>query len=78
MQVRVYARSKGNDTSFIMYNRVFNPSVTKEIRLYGLNDDDIFDVEENASSRIKTPHHWWQRYDTFDIKGNVETSIVRS
>jgi Omp85 superfamily domain/Calcineurin-like phosphoesterase len=75
LQVRVYALSRGNDTSFIMYNRVFTPSVTSEIRLYGLNNDDIFDVEENASSRIKLRIIGGKGYDTFDIKGNIETLL---
>lgn len=71
LQVRVYRRERGNDTSFIMYNRVFDPSVTKEIRLYGLNDDDVFDVEATAASRIKLRIIGGNGNDTFDIKGNV-------
>ena len=75
LQVRVYAISRGSDTSFIMYSRIFNPSVTHEIRLYGLNDDDIFDVEENAASRIKLRIIGGKGYDTFDIKGKIETLL---
>jgi hypothetical protein len=36
LQVRMYARAEGNDTSFMMYDRIFEPSNTREIRLYGL------------------------------------------
>jgi hypothetical protein len=75
LQVRVYARAKGNDTSFIMYNRVFHRSETKEIRLYGLNDDDIFDIDENVSSKIKIRIIGGKGNDTFDIKGHVETLL---
>ena len=75
LQVRVYAITRGNDTSFIMYNRIFNPSITNEIRLYGLNDDDIFDVEENATSRIKLRIIGGKGYDTFDIRGKMETYL---
>ncbi len=75
LQVRVYAREKGNDTSLIMYNRVFNPSVTKEIRLFGLNDDDVFDIDTTASSRIKLRIIGGQGNDTFDIRGKVENLL---
>ncbi|MEP6699663.1 MAG: metallophosphoesterase [Bacteroidota bacterium] len=71
LQVRVYERARGNDTSFIMFDRVFDASVTKEIRLFGLNDDDLFDIEENASSRIKLRIIGGKGNDTFDIRGHV-------
>ncbi len=75
LQVKVYALSRSNDTNFIMYNRIFDPSVTNEIRLYGLNNDDIFEVEENVHSRIKIRIIGGKGYDTFDIKGNVESLL---
>lgn len=75
LQVRVYAISKSNDTSFVMYNRIFNPSVTGEIRLYGLNDDDVFNIEENAKSRIKIRIIGGKGNDTFDIRGHVEALL---
>ncbi len=75
LQVRVYARSKGNDTSFIMYDRIFLPSVTREIHLFGLNDDDLFDIEENAKSRIKIRIIGGKGNDTFDIRGQVENLL---
>ncbi|MGQ0737969.1 MAG: metallophosphoesterase [Bacteroidota bacterium] len=75
LQVRVYVKSKGNDTSFIMYDRVFDPSVTKEIRLYGLHDEDVFEIEASASSRIKLRIIGGRGMDTFDLKGNVEALL---
>ncbi|HUM96862.1 MAG TPA: metallophosphoesterase [Chitinophagaceae bacterium] len=77
LQVRVYAR-KGGDTSFIMYSRIFYPSVTKEIRLFGLNDDDIFEVEDNAKSVIKIRIIGGKGNDTFDLKGSVESLLYDS
>jgi hypothetical protein len=71
LQVRVYARERGNDTSFIMYDRIFDPSVTKEIRLFGLNDDDLFDIDSTASSRIKLRIIGGKGNDTFDVRGHV-------
>jgi len=75
LQIRVYALQKGKDTSFIMFDRVFDASVTHEIRLYGLNDEDVFDIEENASSRIKLRLIGGRGNDTFDIRGNVENLL---
>ena len=71
LQVRVYARAAGNDTSFVMYNRVFQPSVTREIRLYGLNGNDLFEIDKEADSRIKIRIIGGRGNDTFNIKGNV-------
>jgi len=73
LQVKVYAKGKGYDTSFVMYDRVFDPVITKEIRLYGLNDKDYFEVEDSATSRIKLRIIGGGEADTFDIKGNVAT-----
>ncbi len=75
LQVKVYARAKGNDTNFVMYNRIFNPSVTREIRLYGMNDDDLFEIEENAKSRIKIRIIGGKGNDTFDIRGQTEALL---
>lgn len=75
LQVRVYERARGNDTSFIMYDRIFDPSVTKEIRLYGLSDDDVFEIDSNATSRIKLRIIGGNGNDTFRIKGNVENLL---
>lgn len=75
LNVRVYAREKGNDTSFIMYDRTFEPSHTYEIRLYGLNNDDLFEIDESAQSRIKIRIIGGKGNDTFDIKGPVQTQL---
>ncbi len=75
LQVRVYAREKGNDTSFIMYDRVFTPADTREIRLYGLDKDDLFEIDSNVRSRIKVRIIGGKGNDTFNVRGNVETLL---
>ena len=72
---RVYGRENGNDTSFLMYDRIFEPSNTREIRLYGLEEDDVFDIDENAKSRIKMRIIGGKGNDTFNIRGNVKNLI---
>jgi len=75
LQVRVYAVTKGNDTSFIRYSRVFKTRETFEIRLYGLNDDDVFEIDSTASSKIKLRIIGGKGVDTFNLKGNVESLL---
>jgi len=75
LHVRVYARERGNDTSFIMYDRTFEPSNTYEIRLFGLNGDDLFEIEESAKSRIKIRIIGGKGNDTFDIRGQVQNQL---
>lgn len=75
LRVRVYEKGRGNDTSFIMYTRTFDPKVTKEIRLFGLNNEDVFDVEENVSSKIKLRIIGGKDNDTFNIRGNIKNII---
>lgn len=75
LEVKVFKRKKGNDSVSLMYQRVFNPHDTKEVRLYGLNDDDIFDIDENASSRIKLRIIGGKGNDTFNINGRVRNFI---
>jgi hypothetical protein len=72
IKVTVYAISKKNDTNFVMYNRVFHPSETKEIRLLGLFDDDVFDVDSTVKTVIKIRIVGGKGNDTFNIKGKAE------
>lgn len=75
LQVRVFAKSRKNDTSFVMYSRVFDPAVTKEIRLFGLHDEDVFEVDPKASSKIKLRIIGGRGIDTFNIRGKVEALL---
>ena len=34
----------------LFFKKVFNPAYTKEIWIYGLDDDDVFEVDTEASS----------------------------
>ena len=50
--VQVYKTNKDGEKSVKMYERKFDPAVTKEIRLYGKDGDDKFLVQ-GTSDRIK-------------------------
>lgn len=75
LQVTVYKMKDGNDTTAVLYQRVFQDDVTKEIRLFGLNGDDKFEIDENVSSRIKLRIIGGKGDDTFDLKGKVKNYV---
>ncbi len=75
LEIKVYARERANDTSFVLYNRIFDRSVTNEIRLFGLNGDDLFYIDTNAVSTIKIRVIGGKGSDTFDMRGQVENML---
>jgi hypothetical protein len=75
LHIKVFARENGVDTGFVMYERTFNPAITYEIRLFGLNGDDLFDIDENVKTKIKIRIIGGKGNDTFDIKGNSPTLL---
>lgn len=75
IQVTVYGKTKTSDTGFVMYKRHFDQQQTKEIRLYGLNGNDKFDIDENVNSKIKLRLIGGKGADTFDIKGDIKNRL---
>ena len=75
IEVKVFKRKDQNDSSTLMYDRKFDPKVTKYINLYGLNGDDIFYVDSNVNSKIKLRIIGGKGNDTFNIKGNIGNKI---
>lgn len=76
LDLKVFKRKKGDGSlAGLMYQRRFDPRETKEIRLYGLNDNDYFEIDDNASSRIKIRIIGGKGNDSFNIKGNVKNYI---
>jgi hypothetical protein len=75
LTVTMYARKKNGDIGHVMYRRWFDPKVTKEIRLYGFNGNDMFRVDDNVRSRIKLRMIGGVGDDTFDIRGHLQNFI---
>jgi len=75
LNVKVYKRKDKLDSVSLMYNRTFDRDDTKEIRLYGLNDDDIFEIDSNAHSKIRVRIIGGKGNDTFNINGRVHNYI---
>ncbi len=75
LRVTVYKRKKDLELSSVMYDRTFSDADTKEILLYGLNDNDYFDIAPEAKSRIKIRIIGGKGNDTFNIQGHVRNYL---
>ena len=69
--VEVYSKEHNE----LKYSRLFDPSITKEIRLFGFNGDDRFDIDESTRGKIKFRVAGGTGADTFDIRGRVRNHI---
>ena len=75
LEVKVFKRNKESDSVALMYKRQFDPLITKEVRLFGLKNNDYFFIDSNASSAIKLRIIGGRDEDTFNIKGHVKNII---
>ncbi|MCW3116009.1 MAG: metallophosphoesterase [Chitinophagaceae bacterium] len=74
LSVRLFTKEDNGEINE-MYARHFDPTVTKEIRLYGFNGNDYFDIDETAVSKIKLRIIGGKGQDTFNIRGNAKNWI---
>ncbi|WP_232520885.1 metallophosphoesterase [Flagellimonas nanhaiensis] len=65
LEVKVY-RIKGGEKSDLFFDKVYQPGFTKEVWIYGLDDDDVFDVSTNTS-KIKVRLVGGQNNDVYKI-----------
>jgi len=75
VQVKVYKITKEGEQSTVMYDRTFDPQVTKEINLYGFGGDDKF-VINGSDDKIKIRMIGGDGEDMFDHKGGGGGNIV--
>jgi hypothetical protein len=73
--VTVRAKDKKGKYSFERYTRQIDPKVTKELRLFGLNGDDVFRIDDDVKTKIKVTAVGGQGADTFDMRGRVRNYI---
>lgn len=52
-KVTVRKRKKDGELEQVIYERTFNSEETKEIRLYGFDGEDVFEIKGNAKPGIK-------------------------
>jgi hypothetical protein len=75
IKLTVYSYRKHADTNFIMYQRVFDQRVTKEIRLYGFNGEDRFEVDSGMHSSIRIRMIGGRGNDSFFVKSRLKTFV---
>jgi hypothetical protein len=51
--VTVYKRKKDGEIENVIYQRLFKSNETKEIRLYGLDGEDVFEIKGDFKSKTK-------------------------
>lgn len=75
LHLKVFRKENGMDSSTVMFDRIFNPKYTKELRIYALNGEDKIEVDPDVSQRIKLRLVGGKGKDTFDLKGNIRSFI---
>ena len=73
-EVKVY-RNIGGKKEKLFFNKKFDKASTKEIWIYGLDDDDRFVVEGEADSAIKVRLVGGQNEDIYEIKNGYRVNI---
>jgi len=74
IRVKVLARIS-KDSNFVKYDRLFDPAVTKEIRLYGFNGSDYFNIEANSASKTFLRIIGGTGIDTFAVTGTIRNYV---
>lgn len=75
IQIEVYKVTKDGDLANKMYDRKFDPLVTKEIRIYGFGGDDKFVINGDAD-KIKTRIIGGDGADLFENKSKENGVLV--
>jgi hypothetical protein len=73
--VEVHAREKNKDTSLLMYSRVFDPKVTRELRLFGFNGPDRFEIDPAVHTKMRIRMIGGGGADTFNIAGKAHSHV---
>ncbi len=73
--VQVHAREQGKDTTLLMYSRLFDPKVTKELRLFGFNGPDKFEIDPGVRTNMRIRMIGGGGADTFNVAGKAHSHI---
>ena len=71
VSVTIYKVKKDGISEDFRYKRVFDPAVTKEVRLYGLDGHDVFRVSGHESSPIRVRMIGGSGVDSFAVGDEV-------
>lgn len=75
LMLTVFSYRKNADTNFVMYQRIFDQNETQEIRLYGFNGADRFEVDSGLNSSIRVRMIGGRGNDSFFIKSRLKTYV---
>ena len=75
LKLTVFSYRKHADTNFVMYERVFDQRITKEIRLYGFNGEDKFETDSNMHSTIRIRMIGGRGNDSFFVNSRLRTYV---
>jgi hypothetical protein len=71
INVTINKIKKDGEKDQVIYQRTFDPSVTNELRLYGMGSEDVFAVHGNQHSPIKVRMIGGDGEDTFTIDKDI-------
>jgi len=69
------SRIKDGEKADVLLDRTFDKEITKELWIYGLDDDDVFEVKGKASNLIFTRIIGGQDNDVYRIKNGRRTRV---
>ena len=75
ISLKIFKQTKEGVLKQEIYDREFDASDTKEIRLYGLDGNDVFSVKGDATSPIKLRMVGGTGIDDFKVEGQVKRSL---
>lgn len=74
VEIEVYSLQK--EGSELAFSKVYNGGKTKKIWIFGLDDDDVFEVKGNAKSNIKIRLIGGQNHDVYNIENGKKIKIL--
>lgn len=75
VQVNIFDVKKNAKGERLLYQRLFFPNETKEIRLWGLDDDDIFNFYGDGKNTIKVRAFGGTGLDDFKDNASIKTLL---
>lgn len=77
IQVSIYKIKKSGDEDRLVYDRLFVPGITHEVRLYGRGGNDLFTVTCSVYSPIKIRMIGGDGVDSFYVDNNLPGKLKR-
>ncbi len=75
IELTVYKKNSKTDSATVMYHRILNDRETHELRLFGLNGDDKFEIDKDVKTSMRIRIIGGKGNDTFNIKGNARNFV---